>query len=56
MIRSNGNRLFLLKGSSSGQFSNCFYDFFGEIIMTPEVNLYSSCFSPHTLPPTRLRA
>ncbi len=43
-IQSNGNRLFLLKDSSSGQFSNCFHDFFGEIIMAPEINLYSSIF------------
>lgn len=44
MIQSNGNQLFLLKGSSSSQLSNCFYDFLGEIIMTPEINLYSSIF------------
>lgn len=44
MIRSNGNQLFLLKGSSSGQPCSCFYDFLGEIIMTPEINLYSSIF------------
>jgi len=43
-IQSNGNQLFLLIGSSSGQLSNCFYDFLSEIIMTPEVNLYSSIF------------
>lgn len=43
-IQSNCNQLFLLKGASSGQLSNCFYDFLGEIIMTPEINLYSSIF------------
>ena len=43
-IQSNGNQLFLLKGLSSGLPCNCFYDFLGEIIMTPEVNLYSSIF------------
>ena len=43
-IHSNGNQLFLLKGSSSGQLSNCFYDFLSEIIVTPEINLYSSIF------------
>lgn len=43
-IQSNGNQLFLLKGLSSGPPCNCFYDFLGEIIMTPEVNLYSSIF------------
>lgn len=43
-IQSNGNQLFLLKNSSSGLLSNCFYDFFGEIIMTPEINLDSSIF------------
>lgn len=43
-IQSNGNQLFLLKGASSGQLSNCFCDFLGEIIMTPEINLYSSIF------------
>lgn len=43
-IQSNGNQLFLLIGSSSGQLSNCFYDFLSEIIMTPEINLYSSIF------------
>lgn len=43
-IQSNCNQLFLLKGTSSGQLSNCFYDFLGEIIMTPEINLYSSIF------------
>ena len=43
-IQSNCNQLFLLKGASSGPPCNCFYDFLGEIIMTPEVNLYSSIF------------
>lgn len=43
-IQSNCNQLFLLKGASSGQLSNRFYDFLGEIIMTPEINLYSSIF------------
>ena len=43
-IQSNGNQLFLLKDSSSGLPCNCFYDFLGEIIMTPEINLYSSIF------------
>lgn len=43
-IQSNGNQLFLLIGSSSGQLSNCFYDFLSEIIVTPEINLYSSIF------------
>ena len=43
-IQSNCNQLFLLKGASSGQPCNCFYDFLGEIIMTPEINLYSSIF------------
>lgn len=43
-IQSNGNQLFLLKDSSSGLPCNCFYNFFGEIIMTPEINLYSSIF------------
>lgn len=45
-IQSNCNQLFLLKGASSGQPCNCFYDFLGEIIMTPEINLYSSIFIP----------
>ena len=43
-IQSNGNQLFLLKDSSSGLPCNCFYNFFGEIILTPEINLYSSIF------------
>ena len=43
-IQSNGNQLFLLKDSSSGLPCNCFYDFFGEIIVTPEINLDSSIF------------
>lgn len=43
-IQSNGNQLFLLKDSSSGLPCNCFYNFFGEIILTLEINLYSSIF------------
>lgn len=43
-IQFNGNQLFLLKDSSSGLRSNCFYNFFGEIILTPEINLDSSIF------------
>ena len=43
-IQSNGNQLSLLKDSSSGLPCNCFYDFFGEIILTPEINLDSSIF------------
>lgn len=43
-IQSNGNQLFLLKNSSSGLRSNCFYDFLSEIIVTPEINLDSSIF------------
>lgn len=43
-IQSNGNQLFLLIDSSSGLPCNCFYNFFGEIILTLEINLYSSIF------------